>query len=161
MLSSLCEEDAIPPCMAVEFLPGDEWDCDVLCMAGKVISITTRKNIRMNEGLTAVLEVAPNPELEAYCTRIVALLTLSYIVCISFKADRNGAFKLLEINPRVMGNIFVSALAGNNYVRMAIDLMNKKKVTPKPVKYGIRTALYYDQLELQNSDVSDENGDLT
>jgi len=159
MLQKLSSEEAIPPYMAVEYLPGDEWDCDVLCMSGKVISITTRRNIRMTEGLTAVLEVAPNPELERYCERIVSLLGLSYIVCISFKADPFGKFKLLEINPRVMGNILVSALAGNNYVRMAIDLLHGDNVSPAPVKYGIRTALYYDQMPITNIRAIEETGD--
>ncbi len=159
MLQNLSDEDAIPPYMAVEYLPGEEWDCDVLCMNGKVISITTRKNIRMTEGLTAVLEVAPNPELEGYCSQIVSLLGLSYIVCISFKGSLDGTFKLLEINPRVMGNILVSALAGNNYVRMAVDLLNGENVTPAPIEYGIRTALYYDQMRILNTRTSEETGD--
>jgi len=158
MLQNLNEDDAITPYMAVEYLPGEEWDCDVLCMNGNVISITTRKNIRMTEGLTSVLEVAPNPELEQYCRRIVSLLTLSYIVCISFRADRNGRFKLLEINPRIMGNILVSALAGNNYVRMAVDLLNGKNTEPAPIEYGIRTALYYDQMRIANARISEETG---
>jgi hypothetical protein len=159
MLQPLNENDVIPPYMAVEYLPGEEWDCDVLCMNGKAISITTRKNIRMTEGLTAVLEVAPNAELEQYCGQIVSLLNLSCIVCISFKADLHGKFKLLEINPRVMGNILVSALAGNNYVRMAVDLLNGKNVVPSPVKYGIRTALYYDQIQIPNVQTKEETGD--
>lgn len=160
MLQNLGDHDKIPPYMAIEYLPGEEWDCDVLCMNGNVISITARKNIRMNEGLTAVLEVAANPELERYCRRIVSLLALSYIVCISFKADVNGQYKLLEINPRVMGNIRVSALAGNNYVRMAIDLMNGKTAIPVPVEYGIRTSLYYDQMQIPNIRTNEETGDM-
>ena len=159
MLQRLGEDDAIAPYMAVEYLPGEEWDCDVLSMNGKVISVTTRRNLRMTEGLTAVLEVAPNPELERYCERIVSLLGLSYIVCISFKADQCGKFKLLEINPRVMGNILVSALAGNNYVRMAIDLLHGENVSPAPVKFGIRTALYYDQMPISNIRAIEETED--
>ena len=146
MLMNIGDEDSIPPYMVCEFLPGEEWDCDVLCMDGKVISITTRINLNMTGGLTSVLEVQKNPYLASCCERIVSALHLSYIVCISFRADSSGRFFLLEINPRVMGNIYVSALAGNNYVKMAIDLLHGKPVHAVSPKCGIRTALYYDQL---------------
>ena len=146
MLSAVGDEDSIPPYMVSEYLPGEEWDCDVLCYDGKLISVTTRINISMTGGLTSILEVRENPLLASFCDRIVSSLNLSYVVCISFRADAEGRFFLLEINPRVMGNIYVSALAGNNYVKMAIDLLNGKQVHPvKPVN-GIRTALYFDQL---------------
>lgn len=146
MLLNIGQDDSIPPYMACEFLPGEEWDCDVLCMDGKLISVTTRINLSMSGGLTSVLEVRDNPNLAACCEIIVSALQLSYIVCISFRADNSGRFFLLEINPRVMGNIYVSALAGNNYVKMAIDLLHGKTVHAVPPRCGIRTSLYYDQL---------------
>ena len=146
MLAGVQDEDKIPPYMVSEYLPGEEWDCDVLCYEGRLISVTTRINISMTGGLTAILEVRDNPLLAEYCDRIVSSLNLSYVVCISFRADAQGRFFLLEINPRVMGNIYVSALAGNNYVKMAIDLLNGKPVYPVTPVIGIRTALYFDQL---------------
>jgi len=148
MLENVNENDAIPPCMACEFLPGEEWDCDVLCMDGKLVSVTTRINLGMTGGLTSVLEVKDNPLLVSLCEGIVSALNLSYVVCISFRADADGHFFLLEINPRMMGNIYVSSLAGNNYVKMAIDLLYGKTVQAVPPKTGIKTALYYDQLQI-------------
>jgi len=149
MLLNIGDDDSIPPYMACEFLPGEEWDCDVLCMDGEMISVTTRINISMSGGLTSVLEVRDNPYLASCCECIVSALNLSYIACISFRADSSGRFFLLEINPRVMGNIYVSALAGNNYVKMAIDLLYGKTVHSIPPRCGIRTSLYYDQLVIR------------
>lgn len=146
MLAKMDCDDAIPPYMACEFLPGEEWDCDVLCMNGRLISVTTRINLSMTGGLTSVLEVRENPYLADCCVRIVSELNLSYVVCISFRADAAGQFYLLEINPRIMGNIYVSALAGNNYVKMAVDLLYGKPVQAVLPQSGIKTALYYDQL---------------
>ena len=48
----------------------------------------------------------------------------------------------------MMGNIYVSALAGNNYVKMAVDLLFGRTVQAVPPMTGIRTALYYDQLQI-------------
>ncbi len=148
MLTSLSDRDPIPPYMVSEFLPGEEWDCDVLCLDGKTLSITTRINITMTGGLTSVLKVSDNPYLSRCCEQIVSALHLSYIVCISFRANADGRLFLLEINPRVMGNIYASVLAGNNYVRMAIDLLNGKSVEINPPLQGIMTSLYYDQLQI-------------
>ena len=149
MMQDLNPGDLIPPYIVSEYLPGEEWDCDILCMDGKIISITTRINFVMHDGLTSVLETRDQPQLKVYCEKIVALLHLSYIVCISFRADVDGHFRLLEINPRIMGNIYVSTLAGNNYVEMAIRLLQKKPIHPVPAINGICTAMYYDQIEIK------------
>jgi len=149
MMQDQNDDAVIPPYIVSEYLPGEEWDCDILCMDGKIISITTRINFLMHDGLTSVLETRDQPQLKAYCEKIVALLHLSYIVCISFRADMDGHFRLLEINPRIMGNIYVSTLAGNNYVEMAIRLLQKKLIHPVPAKNGICTAMYYDQIEIK------------
>lgn len=146
MLSGIGNDDPIPPYMVSEYLPGEEWDCDVLCFKGKIISVTTRINLSMTGGLTSLLEVREQSLLKACCENIVSALQLSYVVCISFRADACGRFFILEINPRIMGNIYVSALAGNNYVKMAVDLLYGRPVQAVSPTYGIKTALYYDQL---------------
>jgi hypothetical protein len=148
MLISLEDQDPIPPYMVCEFLPGEEWDCDVLCMDGTTLSVTTRINLTMTGGLTSVLRVSDNPFLSHCCELIVSALHLSYIVCISFRANADGQFFLLEINPRVMGNIYADVLSGNNYVRMAVDLLHGKPVQTVSPRQGIMTALYYDQLQI-------------
>jgi len=157
MLSKMDDREPIPPYLVSEYLPGEEWDCDVLCMHGKLLSVTTRINLRMTGGLTSLLEVRDHPYLAACCEKITAALGLSYVACISFRADASGRFFLLEINPRMMGNIYVSALAGNNYAEMAIDLLYGREIHTVPPKSGIRTALYYDQLIIETNMQNKEN----
>jgi len=146
MLKNVHDEDRIPGYVVCEYLSGEEWDCDVLCKNGILISVTTRISLCMDGGFTSVLEVRENPYLAKCCRHIVAALGLSYVVCISFRSDGAGHFFLLEINPRMMGNVYVSVLAGNNYAKMAIDLLGGKTVNPKPPKTGIKTAQISDQL---------------
>jgi hypothetical protein len=148
MLSEMKSSDPIPPYLVSEYLPGEEWDCDVLCMNGELLSVTTRINLAMNGGLTSVAEVRYHPFLASSCRKIVAVLHLSYVACISFRADAAGRMYLLEINPRMMGNIYVSALAGNNYAKMSIDLLEGRDICPVHPKDGVKTALYYDQLQI-------------
>ena len=148
MLSKIQTSDPIPPYLISEYLPGEEWDCDVLCMNGELLSVTTRINLAMTGGLTSVAEVRNHPFLASCCRKIVAALHLSYVACISFRADAKGRLYILEINPRMMGNIYVSALAGNNYAKMAIDLLEGRDIHPVHPKDGVKTALYYDQIQI-------------
>lgn len=154
-LEPLSDSDTIPPFMVSEYLPGEEWDVDILAHNGRLIGATTRKNLAMFGGLTSVLETADQPLLLDYCKRIVEFLGLSYVSCISFRARLDGSFGLLEINPRMMGNIFASSLSGNHYVKHAIDLLYDKEVTFFPPTAGIRTALYYDQIRIDPAFVHD------
>lgn len=137
-----------PAYMVCQYLPGKEWDCDVLSKDGTVLCITVRENIRMNGGLTAVLRTCRNPVLENLCSRITSLLNLSYVSCISFREDASRKPYLLEINPRMMGNIFVSSLSGNNYAKMALDLYDGLPVYPKTPIDGIITSMYYNQARI-------------
>lgn len=153
MLEQVPADQTIPDFLVSEYLPGEEWDVDVLCREGVLLSATTRRNISMYGGLTSVLETKDNPPLVEFCRAIVSVLGLSYIACISFRARADGTYCLLEINPRTMGNIYVSTLCGNNYVTMSIDLLYGKDVHPTKPKSGIRTALYYDQLRIDECEV--------
>ena len=145
-------QTAIPPYLVCEYLPGEEWDCDILAYEGELRCLTTRINLKMTGGLTSVLEVRDNPELSSHCRELVRALHLSYVSCISFRKDRGGEFRLLEINPRMMGNIYVSCLCGNNYPQMSIDLLEGREIFPQKPLTGIRTAMYYDQAVISDPD---------
>ena len=142
----------IPPYIVCEYLPGEEWDCDVLAYRGQPVCTLTRINLQMNGGLTGVPEVRSHPKLVSYCDLLTEALSLSFASCISFKADADGTFKALEINPRMMGNVLLSAMCGNNYPRMSIDLAMGNPVSVVPFTEGLRTALYYDQIRIPDRD---------
>ena len=119
-----CMEDAelLPEeRLVMPFLPGDEWDVDVLVKDGEIIASTVRKNLEMFGGLSACTVTVEEPRLLNYCRGIVRCLGLRYLSCISFRADEAGEPKLLEINPRAMGSIHLSTLAGNNLVKKLLS----------------------------------------
>ena len=87
---------------------------DILADKGHILSCTIRKNLGMFDGLSACTETSEDPRLFGICEKILKVLPLSQIFCISFKEDENGIPKLLEINPRAMGSINISTLAGND-----------------------------------------------
>ena len=137
------------PRLMMPYLPGQEWDCDILVRNGRIISVTTRKNSAMFGGLSSCTETAFDQRVFDACQRIVDVTGLEYLNCISFKEDENGDLKLLEINPRAMGSIHVSSLGGNNLVKRLFEVLRGNdtedlRITPS----GIRTSLYYDILTL-------------
>lgn len=148
MVDAYDSDEPFPAYMICEYLPGREWDCDVLSKDGKALCITIRQNIRMNGGLTSVLRTMQHPLLERLCREITSLFHLSYVSCISFREDASGRPFLLEINPRMMGNIYVSSLSGNNYAQMALDLFDGLPVDPKAPVDGIITSMYYNQARI-------------
>ncbi|MBO4688485.1 MAG: ATP-grasp domain-containing protein, partial [Clostridiales bacterium] len=139
------------PFLIMPYLPGQEWDVDILADHGKILSITIRKNLGMLGGLSACTETAENPVLFGICRKILSALPLSGLLCISFKEDADGQLKLLEINPRAMGSIYVSTLAGNSLIDAFFlhlehpdDLPSEPKITPP----GRVISLFFDSLEV-------------
>lgn len=138
--------------LIMPFLSGREWDVDVLADNGKIISATVRVNSFMFGGLSARSTTAENSLLLEICEKIVSAIGLSYLSCISFKEDENGIPKLLEINPRAMGSIHLSTLAGNNLVARLLDLLENKSISDEFIltKPNFSTALYYDIVEVSS-----------
>ncbi|GEM_PF-160004 len=136
--------------IVMPFLPGREWDVDVLAYEGEIVSATVRINNDMFGGLSASSTTARNDYLLNVCRKIVSSLGLSYLSCISFREDENGNPKLLEINPRAMGSVHLSTLAGNNLVEKLMDILDRKNVEFSLTKSDFSTALYYDIIEVSH-----------
>ena len=152
ILASMSETlDFSTPMLIMPYLPGQEWDVDILAMEGRILSCTVRKNIGMLGGLSACTETSNHPELLRICEKILSVLPLSHIFCMSFKEDAEGKLKLLEINPRTMGSIYVSSLAGNSLVAAFFKNLEdpdafsgKAQIT----KAGCIASLYYEVMSL-------------
>lgn len=67
--------------------------------------------------------VAINPELEAYCRRLVKRLNYTGMGCIQFLFDEeHQRVSFLELNPRLGANFAIVYHAGFNLPKMALDL---------------------------------------
>lgn len=138
------------PRLIMPYLPGTEWDADLLIIDGRIISATVRQNLYMFGGLSACTVTCEGQKVLKACEKIVASLGLKGLCCISFKETEDGELKLLEINPRAMGSIHVSSVGGNNLVLRLLSILLSEEddmafhLTPA----GIRTSLYYDIIRL-------------
>lgn len=151
-LLDLCDDDSVfaEQRIIMPYLPGQEWDADILVIDGRIISATVRKNLGMLDGLSACTETSDDPRILEACTKIVKVLGLEYLSCISFKEDEDGRLKLLEINPRAMGSIYVSSIGGNNLVKRLISILQGEDSGRdlRLTRPGIKASLFFDMAEV-------------
>jgi carbamoyl-phosphate synthase large subunit len=63
------------------------------------------------------------------------------------KKDKNNAFKLVEINPRLGGGTIFATLAGANFPKMIIDMVEGKKIK-MPTISEITVLRYFEEIIL-------------
>lgn len=139
----LKEADLFPTLIVQEYLPGDEYDVDVLSGKGKVLSVIPRKNLKMLWGLSWNGYTEKNEEIIELAKKIVEKIGLKYVNSLTFKLNANGHPKLLEINPRIPGSIIIDTEAGVNMPYFAIKLALGEKLPEFNVKWGTYMLRYY------------------
>jgi carbamoyl-phosphate synthase large subunit len=120
VVDTLRHAESFPEYLVQEYLPGDEWDADVLCREGEPVVVATRRNLEMMGAgaMRSVLE--PSEALATFSREIVADLDLNAVVNMAFRADEDGQPKLLEINPRIPSSILCALGGGVNLVALAV-----------------------------------------
>lgn len=84
--------------------------------------------MKIDSGIAVASQTRINPELSMMAIKIAQMAGITYVANVQFKADKNGAFKLLEINPRFPGTLPLTAAAGVDIPRLLID-----DITGKPI----------------------------
>lgn len=141
--------------LMMPYLPGREYDVDVAAKDGKLLAITMRENTEMYGGLSACTTTCHNEKLLSYAQRIVETFNLSGLSCISFKEDESGNIKLLEVNPRAMGSINMSAMCGNNLLNYILDEKAEIPESPVVTRAGVTASLYSDLIIVKDECVDD------
>jgi carbamoyl-phosphate synthase large subunit len=146
-LLEILENKSFPELLVSEYLPGDEFTIDTLVCQGIPKLILPRIRSKMNGGISVQGTFLKNDEIINYCSQIIGTLNLSGPIGLQVKEDVNGAFKLLEINPRIQGTS-VAALGINiNLPALAIQ----QEFTPIDlsnlhIKWGTSFVRYYKEL---------------
>lgn len=121
------------PLMVMEFLQGNEYSIDCLAYDGKLYAAIPRKKM---QGRLEYID--PNPELIEMAKKFAEIYKLPYMFNIQFKM-KDGVAKLLEINPRMSGGLYISALSGINFPYLAVKLLLGEKIKVKQPKLDIMT----------------------
>jgi carbamoyl-phosphate synthase large subunit len=138
----------IPEMLVSEYLPGDEYSVDCLCKEGHATLVVPRRRVAMVNGISVKGEFVRHQEIIKYCTDIVRELRLHGNVGVQVKASATGAFRILEINPRVQGTISAALGAGINLPVLAIksELGLPINEDERQVKWGTRFGRFWEEV---------------
>lgn len=131
-----------PPLMVMEFIDGYEYSVDCLAMNGELIAAVPRKKV---SGRNQLLE--ENLALLQTAKAITEELQIPYNFNIQF-IYANGIPKLLEINPRMSGGMYMSCMSGVNFPYAAIQLLLDGSTDVEQPRYGINCTHMEKELEL-------------
>jgi len=96
-----------------QFLPGDEYSVDVYVSgAGVPIAAVPRLRMKLDSGIAVAARTVRDAGLQDAALAAVKAAGLVYVSNVQFRADAEGVFRLLEINPRFPGTLPLTAGAG-------------------------------------------------
>ena len=112
-----------------EYLPGEEFTIDVLSdfESNPLISVP-RVRLQTRGGISTKGKIVLEKELIEESFKISKFLKIVGPCCIQMKKDKDNAFKLVEINPRLGGGTIFTTLAGANFPKMIIDMVEGRKI---------------------------------
>lgn len=149
---TLSTVETFNPLMVMELLSGTEYSIDCVSTAeGELLAAIPR---RKSTGRTYFLE--DKPELIEIARRIAQKLRIPYAFNIQVRYNQ-GIPKLLEINPRMSGGLYITCLSGVNMPYLAVQALQGKIIQPPPVpEFGIKAG-YVEQPLLMKREVVERN----
>lgn len=137
-----------PELLVSQYLPGDEYSVDCLCDHGKALLVLPRLRKKMINGISVKGEFVKNDKIINYSTQIIKELQLHGNIGIQVKANEEGEYLVLEINPRVQGTISAALGAGVNLPLLAVkqELGLPIMQNELNVKWGVRFSRYWEEV---------------
>jgi len=135
---------SIPKLIVSEYLPGKEYSVDVLCKKGQCYFIIPRSRDQIKLGISFTGTVVKEDQLIEQSETIVQKMNLSYNINLQFKYDDEGTPKLIEINPRMSGTIFLCVAAGVNLPYLGVKLALNEDIPRLEPKWGTKLSRYWD-----------------
>lgn len=122
-----------------EFVPGPDADCSFLAVDGRVLAATTQHSITKGRDYAPATEIHlhPHPELRAMAERLAAVLGWSGLAHLdAVRDERDGSYKLLELNPRCWGSLLASTAAGVNFPKLLVAAAMGRRVEQPQIRPG-------------------------
>lgn len=130
--------------LLTEYLPGKEYSVDVLVNQNEVLLCVPRSRDKMIGGISVSGVIEKNEILIELTRKLVLGLGLEGPIGVQWKADQQGNYKLLEINPRLQGTTSALLLAGVNVpqktVKHYLGMDDNQLVEPK---WGTRFSRFW------------------
>lgn len=148
-------ENPFPPLLLSEYLPGPEYSVDCLANHGEAVLVVPRLRKKIVNGISVEGVFLREESIIRYATQILSVLGLHGNIGIQVKASASGAFRVLEINPRVQGSISAALGAGINLPLLAIKQELGLPILPEElqVKWGTHFSRYWREVFYQDQNI--------
>jgi carbamoyl-phosphate synthase large subunit len=135
-----------------EYLPGNEYSVDVLAdLDGRPIVAVPRLHLARAERVSVRGQVLHHEGIESMCMRLAHSLRVKGPVSMQLRCDAAGRPHFLEVNPRLGGGTFFSALAGVNMAALCLDLAERRPL--RNLEFSeITVVRYFEELVLIGED---------
>ncbi len=108
-----------------EWLPGEEFSVDVYVRAdGRVIAAVPRERMKTDSGIAVAARTRHLPDVIDAAVAAATAAGIRYVANVQLKRARDGACKLLEINPRFPGTLPLTAAAGIDLPALMVAELN-------------------------------------
>lgn len=154
-LLSILASKPFPELLVSEVLPGDEYTIDTLVKNGETKVVLPRIRSKMNGGISVEGQFLYHEEIINYCRQINNTMKLNGPIGLQVKQARDGAFKLLEINPRIQGTSVAAMGLGINLPLLAVlqETMELEYPNQATIPWGTCFARYYSEVYYESGAV--------
>ncbi len=136
-----------PELLVSEYLPGDEYTVDTVVRDGVPKLILPRVRTKMNGGISVQGTFINQEEIILYCDCIIRSLNLNGPIGLQVKEDASGAYRLLEINPRIQGTSVAALGIGVNLPVLAVlQEFEAIDFTALEIEWGKSFVRYYEEV---------------
>ena len=138
----------IPELLVSEYLSGQEYSVDCLADRGRTVIALPRLRIRIRGGITVQGQFVRHEEILAYCEAIIRELRLHGPIGIQVRANAEGRFRILEVNPRLQGTVSSALGAGINLPVLSLLQEFGLPIDPGSlrVRWGTRFLRYWEDV---------------
>jgi carbamoyl-phosphate synthase large subunit len=135
-----------------EFLPGREYTIDVLSDLEKIALIAVpRIRIQTRGGISTKGRIILDPEIELTCRQMAECIGIKGPCCMQMKESADGMLKLVEINPRMGGGTIFTTLAGANFPKMLVDMVEGNEISIPRIS-PVTIVRYYEEIVIRNEE---------
>ena len=140
------QEGDMPPMMAMEYLPGNEYTVDMLCENGKVLYNMCRRGLNVQTSIILDGIVEDKPEITGLCAMVAEKLKLTGNIGFDVKERADGTPVIMECNPRATAGVSEFTASGVNLLYLNIKRCLGEPLPEVTPKYGVIMKRRYQEM---------------
>jgi carbamoyl-phosphate synthase large subunit len=140
------QEGDMPPMMAMEYLPGNEYTVDMLCENGKVLYNMCRRGLNVQTSIILDGVVEDKPEITGLCAIVAEKLKLTGNIGFDVKERPDGTPVIMECNPRATAGVSEFTASGVNLLYLNIKRCLGEPLPELTPKYGVIMKRRYQEM---------------